>query len=144
LGLAISESKIDACGYNERAGNSNCWPDELIPHFLPFKLRRNKKGHRYIVHIQGPPEPTCNTQAMPLSPGAPTSMRLQVLKTGGFGCNAKSSVLKHYSLIHLTIPVLWQTSKENQGIFIQISIYSTEKNAIRNCLSKRSNSQNNQ
>ena len=37
LGLAISESKIDACGYNERAGNSDCWPDELIPHFLPFR-----------------------------------------------------------------------------------------------------------
>lgn len=36
--------------------------------------RRNKKGHRYIVPVQGSPEPVKNTQAVPHF-GALTSLR---------------------------------------------------------------------
>jgi len=65
-------------------------------------MRRDRKGHRYIVPNQGPPEPARNTQAMPLLPegkGAPTLVHFLAYKTGGFNWNAKSSVQQ---IIHLS------------------------------------------
>jgi hypothetical protein len=67
-------------------------------------LLRNKKGHRYIVFVQGPARPTHDTQAVPLSPKAKEHRPLCARgfgKFAGLERNAKNSVQQ---TIQLSLP----------------------------------------